>query len=79
VISAVLASSMLKERITPLRIASLGIGLIGVVLLSVGDLHQASFAQMRFILGNVLIFGACLGSIFRQRLLQGFDAEVQRN
>jgi drug/metabolite transporter (DMT)-like permease len=64
VISAVLASFMLKERITPLRIASLGIGLVGVVLLSVGDLHQASFVQMRFLLGNVLIFGGCLGSSF---------------
>jgi drug/metabolite transporter (DMT)-like permease len=64
VISAVLASLMLKERITRLRVASLGIGLIGVVLLSVGDLHQASFGQMRFLLGNVLIFGGCLGSSF---------------
>jgi drug/metabolite transporter (DMT)-like permease len=64
VISAVLASFMLKERITRLRVASLGIGLIGVVLLSVGDLHQASFGQMRFLLGNVLIFGGCLGSSF---------------
>jgi drug/metabolite transporter (DMT)-like permease len=38
--------------------------LVGVVLLSVGDLHQASFVQMRFLLGNVLIFGGCLGSSF---------------
>jgi drug/metabolite transporter (DMT)-like permease len=64
VISAVLASLMLKERITSLRVASLGIGLVGVVLLSVGDLHQASFGQMRFLVGNVLIFGGCLGSSF---------------
>jgi drug/metabolite transporter (DMT)-like permease len=64
VISAVLASFMLKERITRLRVASLGIGLVGVVLLSVGDLHQASFGQMRFLLGNLLIFGGCLGSSF---------------
>jgi drug/metabolite transporter (DMT)-like permease len=64
VISAVLASAMLQERITRLRVVSLGIGLIGVILLSVGDLHQASFGQMRFLLGNILIFGGCVGSSF---------------
>jgi drug/metabolite transporter (DMT)-like permease len=64
VISAVLASAMLQERITRLRVASLAIGLIGVILLSVGDLHQASFGQMRFLLGNILIFGGCVGSSF---------------
>src|ERR1700679_1071008 len=36
VISAVLASLMLKEQLTLLRTASLGIGLVGVVFLSVG-------------------------------------------
>ncbi|HEX3470845.1 MAG TPA: DMT family transporter [Silvibacterium sp.] len=64
VISAVLASLMLKERLTLLRIASLLIGLIGVVLMSVSDWRQASFGQMHFLLGNVLILGGCLGSSF---------------
>ena len=41
VISAVLASLMLKERIMLLRVASLGIGLFGVVLMSISDLNQA--------------------------------------
>jgi drug/metabolite transporter (DMT)-like permease len=64
VISAVLASVMLKERLTLLRVASLLIGLGGVFLMSVGDLKQASFGQMRFLLGNLLILGGCLGSSF---------------
>ena len=64
VISAVLASFMLKEKLTFLRIASLALGLLGVVFLSVGDLRQASFGSMRFLAGNLLIFGGCFGSSF---------------
>jgi len=64
VISAVLASLMLKERITLLRVAALLIGLLGVVLMSVSDWKQASFGQMRFLAGNLLILCGCLGSSF---------------
>jgi drug/metabolite transporter (DMT)-like permease len=64
VISAVLASFMLRERITLLRIAALTIGLVGVVLMSVSDWKQASFGEMRFLVGNLLILCGCLGSSF---------------
>jgi drug/metabolite transporter (DMT)-like permease len=64
VISAVLASLMLKERVTLLRIASLTIGLIGVLLMSTPDLKQASFGRMQFLAGNLLILCGCLGSSF---------------
>ncbi|MDR3738562.1 MAG: DMT family transporter [Terracidiphilus sp.] len=64
VISAVLASFMLKERLTGLRMVSLGIGLAGVALLSVGDLRHASFSSMRFLAGNLLILCGCFGSSF---------------
>jgi len=64
VISAVLASFMLRERITLLRVAALTIGLIGVVLMSVSDWKQASFGEMRFLVGNLLILCGCLGSSF---------------
>jgi drug/metabolite transporter (DMT)-like permease len=64
VISAVLASLMLRERITLLRVASLTVGLIGVVLMSVSDWQQASFGEMRFLVGNLLILCGCLGSSF---------------
>ena len=77
VISAVLASLMLKERLTPLRIASLLIGLVGVVLLSVSDLRESSFGQMRFLAGNVLIFGGCLGSSFYNVYCKGLMRKFQ--
>ncbi|HLV87644.1 MAG TPA: DMT family transporter [Candidatus Sulfotelmatobacter sp.] len=64
VISAVLASIMLHERITLLRVAALTIGLVGVVLMSVSDWKQASFGEMRFLVGNLLILCGCLGSSF---------------
>ena len=77
VISAVLASLMLKERLTLLRLGSLAIGLVGVVLLSVADFRQASFASMKFLAGNLLIFGGCLGSsfynVYCKRLMQSFE------
>jgi drug/metabolite transporter (DMT)-like permease len=64
VLSAVLASLMLKERVTLLRIASLTIGLIGVLLMSTPDLKHASFGRMQFLAGNLLILCGCLGSSF---------------
>jgi drug/metabolite transporter (DMT)-like permease len=80
VISAVLASLMLKERLTLLRVVSLLIGLGGVFLMSVGDWKQASFGQMRFLVGNFLILGGCLGSsfynVYCKGLMQSFS-EIQ--
>jgi drug/metabolite transporter (DMT)-like permease len=64
VISAVLASIMLRERMSLLRVGSLLIGLVGVAIMSAGDLRQASFFQSRFFIGNLLILGGCLGSSF---------------
>ena len=64
VMSAVLASLLLKERLTKLRIMSLLIGLAGVALMSVSDLKQSSFGEMRFLVGNFLILCGCLGSSF---------------
>lgn len=64
VFSAVLASFMLRERITLLRVAALTVGLIGVVLMSISDWKQASFGEMRFLVGNLLILCGCLGSSF---------------
>ena len=77
VISAVLASIMLKERLTVLRTASLGIGLVGVALLSVGDIRQASFGSMKFLVGNLLIFGGCFGSWFYNVYCKGLMQKFQ--
>jgi drug/metabolite transporter (DMT)-like permease len=77
VISAVLASLMLKERLTLLRSASLAIGLLGVAFLSVGDFRQASFGSMKYLTGNLLIFGGCFGSsfynVYCKGLMQKFE------
>ena len=77
VISAVLASLMLKERLTPLRVTSLAIGLVGVIFLSTGDLRQASFGSMKYLAGNLLIFGGCVGSsfynVYCKGLMQNFS------
>jgi len=77
VISAVLASLMLKERLTPLRIAALLIGLVGVILLSASDLRESSFGQMKFLTGNILIFGGCLGSSFYNVYCKGLMQKFQ--
>ncbi len=77
VISAVLASLMLNERLSLLRISSIAIGLIGVVFLSVGDFRQASFGSMKFLVGNLLIFGGCLGSSFYNVYCKGLMQSFQ--
>ena len=80
VFSAVLASIMLGERLTPLRAVSLAIGLVGVLLMSVGDLREASFLQSSFLVGNLLILLGCFGSsfynVYCKGLLERF-AEVE--
>jgi drug/metabolite transporter (DMT)-like permease len=77
VISAVLASFMLQERLSMLRVASLAIGLVGVAFLSVGDFRQASFGSMKFLTGNLLIFGGCLGSSFYNVYCKGLMQKFQ--
>jgi drug/metabolite transporter (DMT)-like permease len=64
VISAVLASIMLGERLTRLRIACLAIGLVGVTLMSVKDVEQSEFFKRSFFTGNLLILVGCFGSSF---------------
>ncbi len=77
VITAVLASMMLKERMTALRWLSLFIGLAGVVLLSMEDLRQSSLGQMKYLAGNLLIFGGCLGSSFYNVYCKGLLQKFQ--
>jgi len=64
VITAVLASFLLRERITLLRVACLLVGLAGVFLLSAEDLRQSSFLRLSYLPGNLLILVGCFGSSF---------------
>lgn len=77
VITAVLASFMLHEKLTLLRIASLAIGLVGVLLMSVQDLRQASFLEMKYIAGNGLILVGCFGSSFYNTYCKGLLRRFQ--
>jgi drug/metabolite transporter (DMT)-like permease len=77
VFSAVLASLMLRERLSILRCICLVVGLAGVFLLSLDDLHQSSFLTSRYLGGNLLILGGCVGSsfynVYCKRLMQRFQ------
>jgi drug/metabolite transporter (DMT)-like permease len=76
VITAVLASLVLGERMTKLRWASLAIALTGVLLLSAPDLRQLSLSNSKFLMGNILVLLACLGSslynVYCKELLKWF-------
>ncbi|MBI4560146.1 MAG: DMT family transporter [Candidatus Hydrogenedentes bacterium] len=77
VITAVLASIMLRERLTLLRMSCLGIGLLGVLLMSVQDLKQSSFLAGTYLVGNLLIFGGCTGSAFYNVYCKGLLRRFQ--
>jgi drug/metabolite transporter (DMT)-like permease len=77
VITAVLASIMLKEKVTVLRWGSLLIGLAGVMLLSMEDVKQSSLGQVRYLGGNLLILGGCLGSSFYNVYCKGLLRKFQ--
>ena len=77
VITAVLASLMLHERLTLLRIASLVIGLVGVLLMSVEDIRQSSFTELKYIAGNGLILVGCFGSAFYNTYCKGLLRRFQ--
>src|SRR5580658_4781891 len=77
VISAVLASLMLRERLTPLRCISFGIGLAGVLLMSVEDLRHSEFLDSKMLSGNLLILAGCAGSSFYNVYCKGLMQRFQ--
>jgi drug/metabolite transporter (DMT)-like permease len=77
VITAVLASFMLHEKLGALRMASLGIGLVGVLLMSVPDLRESSFLEGKYLLGNGLILVGCFGSSFYNTYCKGLLRRFQ--
>jgi len=64
IITALLASVMLKERMTAVRWGSLFIALAGVLILSGVDLRHLQIANSKFLLGNILVLLACSSSSF---------------
>lgn len=77
VITAVLASFMLREKLSALRILSLAVGLVGVLLMSVQDLRESSFLEMKYIAGNGLILVGCFGSSFYNTYCKGLMRRFQ--
>jgi len=78
ILTAVLASFILGERMTWIRWLSLAVSLTGVLLLSRSDLRQQALARGEFVSGNVLILLACASSsfynVYSKDLLRRFTA-----
>lgn len=64
IITALLASLILNERMTVVRWGSLVLALIGVLIMSNIDLCHASLANGKFLAGNFLVLAACASSSF---------------
>jgi drug/metabolite transporter (DMT)-like permease len=78
ILTAVLASLILGERMTWIRWLSLAVSLAGVLLLSRSDLRQQALARGEFLAGNVLVLLACASSsfynVYSKDLLRRFTA-----
>jgi drug/metabolite transporter (DMT)-like permease len=64
VLVAITASIMLGEKLNAVRVIGFFLALGGVLLTSLPDIRGASFGGRKYLLGNVLFFGACAGSAF---------------
>jgi len=76
IITALLASVMVQEKMTPVRWASLVVALAGVLILSDFQWHHLGLASSRFAFANFLILLACTSSsfynVFCKKLLSRF-------
>jgi len=76
VITAVMAVTLLGERMTMVRWGSLLLALLGVLIVSGSDWHHANLHSMRFLGGNLIILAAITGSgfynVYSKRLLGRF-------
>ena len=62
VITAVFAFLILKEKMNKVRWISFAIAIIGVLMMSTGDLRQMNFSS-KYAFGNLLIFLAITGTM----------------
>jgi drug/metabolite transporter (DMT)-like permease len=81
ILSALIATWLLGERLTMLRMCCLLLGIAGVILLSPLHHLNASGGTMHPLAGNLLITAGCLGSafynVYSKRLLDRFsDFEI---
>ena len=64
IMTALLASLILQERMTLFRWASLFLSLLGVLILSDINWRRLEIANTKFLLGNTLVLAACASSAF---------------
>jgi drug/metabolite transporter (DMT)-like permease len=81
ILSALMATWLLKERLTALRIGNLLLGIAGVVLLVPTHTAAGAGAPARALMGNLFITAGCLGSafynVYSKRLQRQFsDLEI---
>jgi drug/metabolite transporter (DMT)-like permease len=81
ILSAPIAAWLLRERLTPLRLCSLLLGLTGMLFLSPVSRTAAAADATHPLAGNLLITAGCLGSafynVYSKRLLASFtDLEI---
>src|SRR5215471_16423628 len=77
IITAIMASIILKEKMTWVRWLSLLISILGVLILSNIDLRHLDLAQAEFLVGNLLVLFACVASsfynVYSKELLRRFQ------
>ena len=64
ILTALLASVILSERMTLVRWASLSVSLVGVLILSGFDWRHLQLTSSKYLLGNILVLVACASSSF---------------
>ena len=74
VLMAILASLLLRERMSPVRWAAFAVSMVGVLLVSDVDWGAVDLTGNRFLWGNLLLFASCAGSafynVYSKRLLE---------
>jgi drug/metabolite transporter (DMT)-like permease len=71
ILTAVLASAILGEKMTLVRWASLGVSLVGVLILSDINWRHLELADSKFLFGNALVLMACACSAFYNVFCKG--------
>lgn len=64
ILTAVMASMFLGERMTVLRWASFALAIAGVLLVSDIDWRSVQITEGKYFVGNLLLFLSCVGSAF---------------
>ncbi len=64
VLTALSASVFLHERMTRLRWLSFAIAILGVCMVSSGDIRQAHLFRIEYVAGNLFVLASCAGSAF---------------